>query len=381
MPRPPHFSPALDELPGTVYSTASAARRSGTQEFFPLNVGDTWMEPPPGCHMEDLRTEEIPGLHRYAPVEGLPGLVDAIVERARTRTGVLEERRNVLITQGATGGLAAVLGALIAPGDEVIVLAPHWPLVGGMISAFHGKPVRVSTLSCDTPDSWVSQVLAHASNRTIALYLNTPCNPTGRVIPRSVVEALVQLARQQGWWILSDEVYEDYVYEGEHTYARPLAPERTFSAYSFSKAYGMAGNRCGYVLGPSEAMAQVSKVSTHSFYSAPTASQWAALRALRGPGDAWVKSAAAQYRSVGNEAAARLGVERPQGGTFLFFDVAAHLGEGGLSAWLERCADKGVLIAPGTSFGPFPTFVRLCFTSAAPPLVLRGVDLLATLMR
>jgi N-succinyldiaminopimelate aminotransferase len=222
-------------------------------------------------------------------------------------------------------------------------------------------------------------VEAVRSDRTVALYLNTPNNPSGQVMPRDQVEALVAWARRHGLWILSDEVYEDYVFEGEHVYTRPLAPERTFSSYSFSKAYGMAGNRCGYVIGPADALAQVRKVSTHTFYSTPTAAQIAAARALDGPGDAWVDAVRPQYAAIAREAAAMLGVDAPQGGTFLFLDVAAHLDERGLGGFLERCADRGLLVAPGTSCGPYPTHVRLCYTCAPPDVTRRGVAVLAEL--
>ncbi len=218
------------------------------------------------------------------------------------------------------------------------------------------------------------------SPRTTALYLSTPNNPTGRVLPQAWVEALVEWACREKLWIIADEVYEDYAFDGGHTYSRPLAPERTFSAHSFSKAFGMAGNRCGYVVGPSGMVAELCKVSTHSFYSTPTASQLAALRALDGRGDAWVDDVRPRYREMGNRAAERLGVDPPEGSTFLFLDVAPKLDSRGLIGFLESCADRGLFLAPGPSFGPYPTHVRICFTSAPPDVIDRGVDVLADLL-
>ncbi|RPH54125.1 aminotransferase class I/II-fold pyridoxal phosphate-dependent enzyme, partial [bacterium] len=148
----------------------------------------------------------------------------------------------------------------------------------------------------------------------------------------------------------------------------------------FSKAYGMAGNRCGYVIGPAEAVTELRKIGMHSFYSTPTASQIAALRVLDGPGDAWVAHARGIYKTVGDRVAARLGLEGPAGSTFLFFDVAEHLDETGLGGFLERCVDRGLFLAPGPSFGPYPTHVRLCFTAAPPDVVERGVEALAELL-
>ena len=381
MPRHPGYSPSVQGIAGAVYSALAHRLATYQGEVYPLHVGDTWMEPPEGCRMEDLTVAENPGMHRYAAPQGMPALIDAIVERVRQRTGVPTERENVLVATGATGGLAAVAGAIVAPGDEVLMLAPHWPLITGIVQSFHGVPVDVPFFGvADSPETAVEAVRERRTDRTIALYLNTPSNPTGRVIPRSWIEALVEWACREDLWILADEVYEDYIYGGEHTYTRPLAPERTFANHSFSKAYGMAGNRCGYVIGPAAAVAELRKIGTHSFYSTPTASQLAALRVLGPPGDAWVARARELYREAGERTAARLGLPAPQGGAFLFFDVAHHLDETGLAGFLERCVDRGLLLAPGPSFGPYPTHVRLCFTSAPPDVIHRGVEALAPLI-
>src|SRR5436305_14959124 len=101
------------------------------------------MEPPEGCRMEDLRVAEYPGMHRYASPQGMPALLDAIVERVRTRSGVPTERDNVLVATGATGALGAVAGAIVKPGDEVLLFAPHWPLITGIVRSVGGVPAAV----------------------------------------------------------------------------------------------------------------------------------------------------------------------------------------------------------------------------------------------
>lgn len=380
MPRYPRVSPAIAAMPGAVYSALAHRLAAHRGETWPFHVGDTWMEPAPGCRIEDLTVAEHPGLHRYAPVQGLPALVDAICERTTARTGLPTERAEVLVTAGATGGLGAVLGGLLAPGDEVVILAPYWPLIAGIVSSLNGRPVPVPLLGAHGPEALAEAVSAAIGPRTVALYFNTPNNPTGRVLTGAELEALARLARDHDLWLLADEVYEDYVYEGSHVHGRALAPERTLSAWSFSKAFGMAGNRVGYLVGPAPVMAEVRKVGTHTFYAAPTASQLAAARALAGPGDDWVRAARAQYAATGAEAARRLGVPPPQGSTFLFLDVARYLDERGLPGLLEDCADQGLLLAPGPSFGPFPRHARLCFTAVDPQATLRGVDRLAALL-
>jgi aspartate/methionine/tyrosine aminotransferase len=260
----------------------------------------------------------------------------------------------------------------------VLLLAPYWPLISGIVRSFHATPVAVPYLGVvDSPAAARELVERYRTPRTVALYLNTPSNPTGLLIPRDQLVALVDWAREHELWLLADEVYEDYSYTGEHAYTRPLAPERTFAVHSFSKAYGMAGNRCGYVVGPAAAMGELRKVATHTFYATPTASQLSALHALGEVGDAWVAAAREQYALTGRRAAERLGMPAPSGSTFLFLDVSPWLDERGLDGFLGDAADRGMFLAPGPSFGPYPTHVRLCYTAAPPEQVAAGVEVLA----
>ncbi|HTQ78614.1 MAG TPA: pyridoxal phosphate-dependent aminotransferase [Thermoanaerobaculia bacterium] len=381
MPRHPKVSPTVAEISGSVYTTLAHRLASHKGEIYPLHVGDTWKEPAIGCRMEDLRVAEFPGMHRYAPVQGMPGLLDALVDKTRGQTGLPLERENVLVAAGATGALGAVAGAILEPGDEVLILAPFWPLISGIVRSFHGIPVPVPFFGrVDSPETAVEAVREHLTAKTTALYFNTPNNPSGRVIPPTWLSALVEWARGEDLWVISDEVYDDYLYQGEHTYGLPLAPERTFAAYSFSKAYGMAGNRCGYVVGPGTVMSELRKVSTHSFYSTPTAAQIAAQRVLGEAGTAWIAEARSSYWEAGRKAAERLGVPAPEGSTFLFLDVSDRLDERGLGGLLEDCVDRGLFLAPGPSFGPYPNHVRLCFTAAPPDVVERGVEALAAVL-
>lgn len=375
MPSFPGFAPAIENLRSSVY--AGAAPKSGVAPV-PLHIGDTWMEPPEGCRMEDLTVAEHPGMHRYTPVPGLPALRDRIAKLQIQKTGVRTEREQVLVTAGATAGLAAAAAALVGPGEELLLAAPYWPLIAGAVRSFHAEPVAAPLMTeATTADEAVACFERCRTERTVAVYWNTPHNPTGRVMPREWLLALTDWARRHELWILSDEVYEDYVYQGRHVPARSLAPERTIAAHSFSKAYGMTGNRCGYLVGPAAAIEAIERITTNLHYSACTASQLAALNALDGPGSAWVSEARARYAELGRMAAEALGLAPPEGSTFLFPDVSAALDERGLPGLLTDLAEAGVLVAPGPTFGPYPTRVRLCFTAAEPDAVRRGVAILA----
>jgi N-succinyldiaminopimelate aminotransferase len=378
MPRSPRIAPAALAMPGAVYSPFADRLAEVEGPIFPLHVGDTWLEPCEGARMQDLRADEHPGMHRYCDTRGVPELVDALVEKSRQRSGLGYERESLLVAAGATGGLAAAVGAIVAPGEEVLILAPFWPLIRGIVQAFRGVPVEVPFYDrVDSAEAAVEAVRERLSERTVALYVSTPSNPTGVVLPEDWLAALAELASREGLWLLSDEVYEDFVYAGRHHPLAPMAPERTLSVYSFSKAYGMAGNRVGYLVGPRAAVGEARKISTHTFYAAPTAGQLAALRALQDGAD-WIASARELYREAGRHAAAALGQPEPGGSTFLFLDVRQQLDGRSLAGFLEDCFDDGVLVAPGASSGEaYAEWVRLCYTAVPPEQMREAVARLA----
>jgi N-succinyldiaminopimelate aminotransferase len=374
---------AASAVSGDVYSSVKPA--AAPADRIPLHVGDTWMEPAVGCRMQDLTVEDHPGLHRYSPVPGIAQLLSAIAERHAGRAGVDTAPSNVLVTAGATAGLAATVGALVSPGESVLLAAPYWPLIAGSLRTFNAQPIDVPLMTdCESAGDAVARFEAARCESTVAVYWNTPHNPTGRLLPRDWLAALVAWARDHDLWILADDVYEDYVYAGEHVYTRALAPERTISVHSFSKSYGMAGNRCGYLVGPEEAIAAIRRIMTNINYSACTASQIAAQNALGEAGQAWVVEARRQYAEIGSWAADRLNLPKPEGGTFLFVDVSQALSgagrDGGLTALLQTLADEGVIVAPGPSFGPYPHHIRLCFTATDPARTREGMERLARIL-
>jgi aspartate/methionine/tyrosine aminotransferase len=372
MPRHPHISPAIAAMQGGVFSRL-VHRIAGIEgERYPFHVGDTWLEPPEGCRLEDFTVAEHPGMHRYASPHGHPDLLSAIEHKR----GV--DRSRVLVTAGATGALGSVASALLEPGDEVIILAPYWPLISGIVRENRGSVVEAPFY--DRPGTPAQRLAPHLSDKTVAIYLNSPNNPSGAVLSDTELAEIAAFAREHDLWIWADEIYETQCYRRPYAAIAPHAPERTISAYSFSKAYGMAGNRVGYLILPEGLFGAVRKCTLHGFYSVTTGAQLAAARVMR-TGDAWLAEAAALYQAAGDAAAATLGVDPPLSGTFLFLDVREHLDERGLHGFLCDCIDEGLVLAPGTSCGSmYDTHVRACFTSAPPDVTARGMEKLAALL-
>lgn len=375
MPRFPDVAPNIQAIQGGVYSSFAARIAALQGEVYPLNVGDTWMEPIPGARMEALLTDAHPGMHRYTGTRGLPSLIDAIGEKRGIDPG------RVLVTASGTAGLKILANALLDSGDEVMILAPYWPLIAGIVRTSGGRPVEVPFLD-QGAGAVRARLEAYRSERTVAIYLNSPNNPTNQVYSREVIKAIAAFAREHGLWIWSDEIYEDYAYRGTVHPIASFAPERTFGAYSFSKAYGLAGLRVGYLVGPTDAaVAEVHKVGLYSYYSAPTPGQLSARHVLQ-HGQSWIDAARESYQQAGDHAASVLGLAPPGGGQFLFLDVAQYLDERGLGGFLSDCLDHNLILAPGSSFGPqnYSTYVRICFTCSPPDVVRRGILTLAGLL-
>jgi len=236
----------------------------------------------------------------------------------------------------------------------------------------------------EEPGVDVAQLIGeYVTPRTAAIYFTTPNNPDGKVLDRRVLAGIAEVAKSADLWVLADEVYEDYAFDGrEHVSiaSLPGMAERTLTVFSFSKSYGQAGLRVGYVVGPEGPMAALRKLSNHSIYNVPVAMQRAALVALR-EGSPFLLAARAAYSSAREAAVAALGraglgFHAPEGGAYVFVDFGARVGEDGSALpVLETLAEGGVLLAPGDAFGKdYARFARLCYTAMTPARLAAGLD-------
>ncbi len=385
----PSLPARLGKVGRSVYSQLLHRLAHYQGEIYPLHVGDTYLSP--AVSMSEVESLEHADClaHRYTPVRGHQALLTQVAKWLSERQGMTVHENEILITGGGTAGLSALVGALLAPDDELLLLAPYWPLMAGATRLHGAAPVAVPFFQEGLSiEQGIERLNQHLSPKTKALYINTPNNPTGEVLDKAYLQALVTWASQHGLWVISDEVYDLFCYQGEHQYTRPLDPQRVISAFSMSKAFGMAGYRCAILQGPPEVLSATERVLTNALYSAATPGQLVAHEALSERGLAWAEQASVAYQAVGQEAAKRLQVPAPQGSTFLFIDVSTEVGKGGrfesesggVDRLLEACVDRGLLLAPGSAFGPYPQHLRLCFTAAEPEVVLRGVDILVELL-
>ena len=255
---------------------------------FRLDQGDVSFDAPDS--LKTAMTRAIADNHtHYVQTTGLPSLRELIAAKLRNTNGIpISDVDDVLVTNGGIHGLYILCLSLLDPGDEVLLPDPAWPPAAGNILAARGVPVgyRLHESSGWQPD--LDEIEAAITPKTRVLYINSPSNPTGGVLTRAYLERLAAIAVKHDLWVISDEAYEDVVFEGEHISIASLPGmyERTIPVYTFSKTYAVTGLRLGYIAIRDAAIRDRAKKIL--FYTASNVSsvvQYGGIGALEGPQD------------------------------------------------------------------------------------------------
>jgi len=321
----------------------------------------------------------------YNPNGGILPLRRAIVDKLAAENGIVAEVEQVWVTIGATQAIHLAMQLLLAAGDEVLIPDPGYtifPMNARMIDA---RPVPYSL----TPERGfrpnIDELEALITPRTRMLIVNSPSNPLGAVFPREVLEELLAFARRHDLWILSDEVYERFVWGEPHVSLAAIEAEsaaadagggieRVFSVFSFSKTYAMTGIRVGYLVTPPGLAATMRSMQEASISCVAMPDQFAALAAIQGE-QSHVATAAAHYRANYSAASAALtarGIHylEPTGAFYLWVDVS-HASQGDVAAWSEQLLLRDrVAVAPGSAFGRSGEgWIRLCLAATEADLL------------
>lgn len=256
---------------------------------FRLDQGDVSFDAPESVKAAMHRAIDDNRSH-YLQTTGVPRLLELLAEKLRKVNGVpIESPDDIMVTTGGIHGLYIVCRALLEPGDEVIVPDPEWPPCVGNIKAAQGVPVP-----CPLHESlgWrydLDELASKISPRTRAIYINSPGNPTGGVLTRQDVEHIAELCRRHGLWLISDEAYEDVIYDGaEHVSPASLPGmyERTILLYTFSKSFAMTGLRLGYVAARDATLRdRMKKVLFYTAGNVSSVVQYGGIGALEGSRD------------------------------------------------------------------------------------------------
>jgi aspartate aminotransferase len=221
---------------------------------------------------------------RYAPSSGIDPLRAAIAGKLQTKNHIDAGVEDVIVTVGGAHALFVAFQAVLDPGDDVLLFAPYWTPIRDMITLAQARPVMVPTSTARR--NGLTAALEHFSTPTTrAIYYNTPQNPSGIVFSREEAQEVAAFAIKHNLVVIADEAYEDLVYDGEHVSiaSLPGMAERTITAYTFSKTYGMTGWRAGYAVAKEPFMTGLRKLVLYSTNGVSTPTQWAALEAMATP--------------------------------------------------------------------------------------------------
>jgi len=219
---------------------------------------------------------------RYAPSSGIVELRSAIAEKLRNKNRIPAQESDVIILNGGMQGLFGAFQSMLNPGDEVLLFSPYWTPIKDLIANCEAKFVLVST--SEAREFGFEQTLKrYTTDRTKAIYYNTPQNPSGVVFTPNESRAVARHAQDCDLVVLADEAYEDLVYDGEHFSIASLEGmfERTITSFTFSKSYAMTGWRLGYAVAAEPWMTGLKKTTLYSSNGVSTPTQWAGLAALQ----------------------------------------------------------------------------------------------------
>jgi aspartate aminotransferase len=219
---------------------------------------------------------------RYAPSSGIPDLREAIAQKLRTRNRIQADAKDIIVVNGGMQGLFGAFQSIINPGDEVLLFSPYWTPIKDLVAHCQGRSVRVPTNEARA-SGFYETLTRYATERTKAIYYNTPQNPSGVVFTPEEAQAVADFVRERDLVVVADEAYEDLVYDGEHLSIASLEGmfERTISTFTFSKSYAMTGWRLGYAVAAEPWMTGLKKATLYSSNGVSTPTQWAGLAALK----------------------------------------------------------------------------------------------------
>jgi aspartate aminotransferase len=345
----------------TVLAEVQKLAATGRQ-IVSLGIGDPDFDTPPNIRAAAVRALESGRTH-YNPSAGIPALREAAAAYLTRTRGVEFSPEEIVVTPGAKPILFNTILALVDPGDEVLYPNPGFPIYESVASFVGAKAIPTALVEAKEFRLDVDQLRRAASPRTKLIILNSPNNPTGGVLEFSDLEAVAEIAQECGAWVLADEIYSEFLFEGSHTSITqvPGMKERTILLDGFSKTFAMTGWRLGYGAMPAPLAERIAQLNTNSVSCTATFVQDAGVEALTGPQEA-VRAMIAEFKARRDMAVAELnripGIScvMPKGAFYAFPNVTEACRKLGLKSaeGFQRTMlyDGNVAVLARTCFGP-----------------------------
>lgn len=319
---------------------------------------------------------------KYTATAGIPELKAAICDRHRTDYGTNYSPAECMVTVGGKHAIFNITQALLDPGDEVIVPVPYWVTYKDVVNYAGAKCVFVKTDEDSGFTFNAKTIEPYITPKTKLLIINSPSNPSGGVLSREDFERIYHLTSERGIWLMTDECYCRFLYEGEpfSIAAQPGAKDNVVVAGSLSKTYAMTGWRIGFALAPKAVIGAMMKLQSHCTSNPTSIAQKAAVEALRGPQES-VTTMLTEYRKRRDFVVERLRaipgvrIAEPKGAFYAYPNVSVAFGRGISSAMQfseKLLAEAHVAVVPGEAFGT-DEHIRISYATSMTELS-RGLD-------
>ena len=367
---------ALKESATIAASARAKALRAAGRPILDLGAGEPDFDTPPFIR-EAARQAIEAGATRYTATEGIAPLREAIASQAGALAGGARKvsAADVVVSTGSKQSLFNICFTLFGPGDEVLIPTPGWTSYYEIVTLARATAVPVAGDDARSLKVTPELLRAAATSRTRGLILNSPCNPTGAVYTRAELQAIVRLAAERGWWIISDEIYRRIAYDGDAPSMIEVAGdyERAIVVDGVAKAYAMTGWRIGWAIATREVAKAMTALQSHTTSNASSVSQHAAVAALTGGkrADEAIAAMVSKFRERRDAALATLSADsslrviEPEGAFYLFMRVAdaESTSDDPGSAFAARLLDEhNVAIVAGSAFLA-PDWVRVSYAA------------------
>ena len=347
-----------------MFRLADEMERAGGGPVYKLHVGDPDFHPPAAV-VEAACDAMRAGKTHYEQTAGLHELRTAYAEKVRARNGIAAATDHMVTTPGSTQALFASMSLMVGPGDEMMLPEIYWPNYLQQTLMLGARPRFYPLGQGYQPD--LEGTRRAVTDRTRAILINSPSNPTGAVFHERTLRALYDLARERDLWILSDEAYEDFVYSGDHVspaaFERDLPEDqrRVFTLFTFSKSYAMTGLRLGVIVTPSARVTtMLRKCQEPLVASGNSPMQWAGVHALHDRERAGIQRMHEVYQHRRDLALsilrpAGMADYVPEGAFYIMADVSAT-GMSGDEYAVALLREERVAVAPGSGFALMPDY-------------------------
>ncbi len=374
MPRFPDLNTAITTLPGAVFEKYRDLMAGQGAALLRLHIGDIYQTPAYKLPIDPEFMATYPDFNRYCNTFGIEELRGLLCEKVNYENKIAATPDEILISCGATNALSAAVHAVLASSERIMLLTPCWPIFRG-VAMLAGANISEVPFFMKLYDEPVLDILGYLENYltddTVALYLNAPNNPSGKVLNPHQLQQISEFTRKHRLWLISDEAYEGLIYDGKELHS-PAAikqiSDQVITVFTFSKIYMFAGMRLGYAVARQDVITAMNKVIVHQIYGASTFTQQMMIDAVRHRRE-WMDRVALHYQSLRDMFVDRLHIpfQIPEATYFIFIRVSDDSEVSKYENLVHRCFNAGVSVAPGVDFGlDFKNYIRLCFTGETP---------------